>query len=88
MRSARNGRPWCVVVGGAIVDKHKGSHEIEAGGPATFIGAFHKLDAKGAITLKCGASEVVLDGSGLTITSPALAIAGSKIQLTKKVGEV
>ncbi len=76
------------MVGGAIIDSHKGSHEIEAGAPATFIGAFHKMDAKGAITLKCGASEVVLDGGGLTITTPALAIAGAKIQLTKKVSEV
>jgi type VI secretion system secreted protein VgrG len=75
------------MVGGAIIDKHKGSHEIEAGGPATFVGAFHKYDAKGKITLKCGASTVVLDGGGLTITTPALAIAGAKIQLTKKVTE-
>jgi type VI secretion system secreted protein VgrG len=76
------------MVGGAIIDKLKGSHAIEAGGPATFIGAFHKLEAKGKITLKCGASEVVIDGSGITITSPMITVMGGKIQLPKSVSEV
>ncbi len=76
------------MVGGAIVDKHKGSHQVQAGAPATFIGAFHKLEAKGKITFKCGASEVVIDGSGITITSPMTTILAAKIQLPKKVSEV
>ena len=76
------------MVGGAIVDKLKGTHSIEAGGPATFIGAYHKLEAKGAITLKCGASEMVIDGKGITITSPMVTMMAGKIQLPKDVAEV
>jgi len=75
-------------VGGAIVDKLKGSHQVEAGGPATFIGAFHKMEAKGAITLKCGASEVVIDKSGVTVTSPMVTFMAGKIHLPKDVSEV
>ncbi|EYE99973.1 VgrG protein [Chondromyces apiculatus DSM 436] len=76
------------MVGGAIVDKLKGSHSIAAGGPATFIGAFHKMEAGGSITFKCGGSEVVIDGGGISITSPIVAILAPKIQLPKKVSEV
>lgn len=76
------------MVGGAIVDKLKGTHSVEAGGPATFIGAYHKLEAKGAITLTCGASEMVIDGKGITITSPMVTMMAGKIQLPKDVAEV
>ncbi|WP_437681533.1 type VI secretion system Vgr family protein [Sorangium sp. So ce131] len=76
------------MVGGAVVDKLKGSHVVQAVGPATFIGAFHKVEAKGAIVFKCGASEVVIDGGGVTITSPMVAFLAPKIQLPKKVSEV
>ncbi|AUX22314.1 hypothetical protein SOCEGT47_028150 [Sorangium cellulosum] len=76
------------MVGGAVVDKLKGSHVVQAVGPATFIGAFHKVEARGAIVFKCGASEVVIDGGGVTITSPMVAFLAPKIQLPKKVSEV
>ena len=76
------------MVGGAIVDKLSGSHAIEAGGPATFIGAFHKVEASEKITFKCGASTVVVDASGISITSPIVAFLAPKIQLPKKVSEV
>ncbi len=76
------------MVGGAIVDRLKGSHAIQAGGMASFIGAFHKYEASGTITLKCGESEVVIDGGGVTIKSPLVAKLASKIQLTKKVNEI
>ncbi|AGP36362.1 type VI secretion system Vgr family protein [Sorangium cellulosum] len=76
------------MVGGAVVDKLKGSHVVQAVGPATFIGAFHKVEAKGAIVFKCGASEVVIDGGGVTISSPLVALLAPKIQLPKKVSEV
>jgi type VI secretion system secreted protein VgrG len=75
------------MVGGAIVDKLKGSHQVEASAPATFIGAFHKMEAKGTITFKCGASEVVIDGSGISVTSPMISVMGSKIHLPKDVAE-
>lgn len=76
------------MVGGAIVDKLKGSHQVEASAPATFIGALHKMEAKTKITLKCGASEVVIDGGGIAITSPMVTFMASKIHLPKNVSEV
>ena len=76
------------MVGGAIVDKLKGSHQVEAGGPATFIGAFHKMEAEEAITFKCGPSEVVIDGSGISIKAPITTILAAKIHLPKKVTEI
>ena len=71
-----------------VYDKVKGSYTIEGGGPSTFIGLFHTMDAKTKITFKCGASEVVIDGSGVTIKSPLVAMLAPKIQLTKSVAQV
>jgi type VI secretion system secreted protein VgrG len=65
-----------------------GGVAIEATAPATFIGAFQKLEAATAITLTCGASTVVIDGSGIAITSPIVTITAGKISLTKAVSEV
>ena len=75
------------MVGGAVIDKLKGSHAITAGGNATFIGAFHKLEAKGKITLKCGGSSVVIDSSGITVTSPMVTFMAAKLHLPKSVSE-
>jgi len=76
------------MVGGAILEKIAGGHSITAGAPATFIGAFHKIEAGTSITLKCGASEVVIDGSGIAVTSPIVTILAGKITLTKSVAEM
>jgi type VI secretion system secreted protein VgrG len=76
-----------VMIGGAIYDKVDGGQSVTAGAPATFIGAFQKFEAATAITFSCGASEVVIDGSGISITSPIVAFLSPKIQLTKKVSE-
>ncbi len=76
------------MVGGVVYEKVGGGVSIEATAPATFIGAFHKIDAATAITLTCGASTVVIDGSGVAITSPIVAVLASKISLTKAVSEV
>jgi type VI secretion system secreted protein VgrG len=76
------------MVGGLVYEKVGGGVSIEASAPATFIGAFHKIDAATAITLTCGASTVVIDGSGVAITSPLVAVLASKISLTKAVSEV
>lgn len=86
--SEKVGGSKTTMVGGLIYDKLKGSHQIEAGGPATFIGAFHKVEAKTKITFKCGASSVVVDGSGFTVLSPLVTVLAAKIQLPKKVSEV
>lgn len=76
-----------VMVGGAIFDKVGGGQTVTAGGPATFIGSFQKFDAATSITFKCGESEVVIDGSGVTIKGLAVAVLSPKIQLTKKVAQ-
>lgn len=86
--SEKVGGSKTTMVGGAIVEKLGGSHSVEAGGPATFIGAFHKIEASGTITFKVGPSEVVIDGSGITITSPMTMILAPKIQAKKKVTEL
>ena len=76
------------MVGGAILEKIGGDHSITAGAPATFIGAFHKIEAGTSITLKCGASEVVIDGSGIAMSSPLVTITAGKVSMTKAVSEV
>ncbi len=86
--SEKVGGSKTTMVGGLIYDKLKGSHSIEATGPATFIGAFHKVEAKTKITFKCGASSVVVDGSGFTVLSPLVTVLAAKIQLPKKVAEL
>jgi type VI secretion system secreted protein VgrG len=86
--SEKVGGSKTTMVGGLIYDKLKGSHQIEAGGPATFIGAFHKIEAKTKITFKCGASSVVVDGSGFTVLAPLVTVLAAKIQLPKKVAEL
>ncbi len=86
--SEKVGAAKTAMVGGAVVDKLKGTHSIKAAGPATFIGAFHKVEAASKIVLKCGASEVVIDDSGVAITSPLVAFLAPRIQLPKKVSEV
>ena len=55
---------------------------------ATFISAFHKVEAGGKITFKCGASEIVVDDSGVAITSPMVMILAGKIQIPKATTEV
>src|SRR6185369_4394026 len=73
------------MVGGAILEKVGGGHSITASGPATFIGAFHKVEAGTSITFKCGASEVVIDGSGVAMKSPIVTLTALKVQMTKSV---
>jgi type VI secretion system secreted protein VgrG len=76
------------MVGGAIIDNIKGSHMVQAGGAASFVGAFCKIEASKKITFKCGGSTVVIDGGGITISAPAVTILSPKIQLPGKVTEV
>ena len=85
--SEKVGGSKTTMVGGLIYDKLKGTHQIEAAGPATFIGAFHKIEAKTKITFKCGPSSVVIDGSGFTVKAPLVTVLAAKIQLPKKVAE-
>jgi type VI secretion system secreted protein VgrG len=52
-----------------------------------FVGAFHKVDASSAIVLKCGGSEVVIDGGGVAIKSAAVRIMAPSVTLTQSVTE-
>lgn len=76
------------MIGGAILEKIGGNHTVEAGAMASFIGAFHKIDASGKITFKCGGSTVVVDGSGVTIQSAMVSIMAAKIQIPKGTTEL
>lgn len=76
------------MIGGAILEKVKGDRSIESTGPATLIGAFHKIEAATKITFKCGESEVVVDADGVTVKSPIMTVMASKITLTKDVSQV
>ncbi len=76
------------MVGGAILEKIGASQTVTATGKAMFVGAFHKIDASSAIVLKCGDSEVVINGSGVTIKTPgAVTITAPNVTLTKSVSE-
>lgn len=76
------------IVGGAIVQDIKQDHIISSNSAATFVGTFHQLKAKTKLTLQCGASSIVLDGGGMTITSPLVAITAGTLQLKKSVTDV
>ena len=76
------------MVGGLVYEKVGGGRTIEAKGPATFIGAYHKIDAATSITFKCGDSQLFINGDGIAIKAPIVTITAGKIQLTKAVSEV
>jgi type VI secretion system secreted protein VgrG len=75
------------MVGGAILEKIGASHTVTASGTATFIGAYHKIDASGSIVLKCGGSEVVIDGGGIAIKSKLVTITAPNVTITKTTSE-
>lgn len=70
-------------VGGAIIEKVNGSMEMSGGAGATFLGALHKIDASSKITLTCGASSIVIDGSGIVITSAMVNFMGAVMEVSK-----
>jgi type VI secretion system secreted protein VgrG len=76
------------MVGGAVVDKIGGSHTVVATGKGMFVGAFHKVDAAEAIVFKCGASEVVIDGGGITIQSPLVTITAPTVKEKGNVSQL
>jgi type VI secretion system secreted protein VgrG len=75
------------LVGGAMLEKVKGNYSVTDDVAASFIGAMHKLSANTKLTLKVGASSVVIDGSGVTIQSPMVMLTGATISHTKKVAD-
>lgn len=76
------------MVGGAVLEKIDGSHSITASGKAMFVGAYHKIDAAGAIVFRCGDSEVVIDGGGVAIKAAAVTITAPKVTLKKNVSQI
>ncbi|WP_437567266.1 type VI secretion system Vgr family protein [Sorangium sp. So ce542] len=81
----RVGGSRTTMVGGAVIDRIGGSHTVVAGGKGMFIGAFHEVDAAGAILLKCGPSEVVIDGGGVTIKAGLVTITAPDVRLKRNV---
>jgi uncharacterized protein involved in type VI secretion and phage assembly len=75
------------MVGGAIIQLIKGSRTVTAGGPATIIGAYHKMQGATSVTFKAGISEVVIDGSGVSISTLLLMMGGSTLQLAQDVAD-
>ena len=75
------------MIGGLVLDKVTGNQSLESGANLTLVGALHKIQASTGITLKCGASEVVINGDGIAIKAPMVSYAAAKIQLPKPAGE-
>ena len=64
-----------------------GNYTIEAAAALTMVGAMHNMKAKSKITFKCGASSVVLDGSGVTIQAPVVNMTASAVAAPKAVSD-
>lgn len=75
------------MIGGARVESVKGNRSIESDAMVSLVGAMHKVEAKTKLTFKCGASSVVVDGGGVTITSPLVDFMAAGITLKKDVAD-
>lgn len=75
------------MIGGARVESVKGDRSIESDAMVSLVGAMHKVEAKTKLTFKCGASSIVVDGSGVTITSPMVDFMAASITLKKDVAD-
>lgn len=76
-----------LTVGGAVMEQVGGNYTIEAGAAVNMVGAMHNMKAKSKITFKCGASSVVLDGSGVTIQAPVVNMTASAVAAPKAVAD-
>jgi type VI secretion system secreted protein VgrG len=76
-----------LTVGGAVVEQVGGNYTIEATAPLSWVGAMYDVKAKSKITFKCGASSVVVDGSGITIEAPIVNLTASGVKATKAVAD-
>ncbi len=74
-------------IGGALMETVKGDYSIEAGASAALTGSMHDIKAKSKLTIQCGASSIVIDGSGITIQTPTLSLTGSGVKATKAVSD-
>jgi hypothetical protein len=62
-----------------MIQKITGTHAISAEGPLTLTTAMLKLQASEKLTLKTGAAEVVVDGSGILIKGTMVTLKAGKI---------
>jgi len=76
-----------LTIGGALLEQVGGNYTIEASAPLSWVGAMYDVKAKSKITFKCGASSVVLDGSGITIEAPIVNLTASGVKATKAVSD-
>ncbi|HSC89707.1 MAG TPA: type VI secretion system tip protein TssI/VgrG [Polyangiaceae bacterium] len=76
-----------ISVGGAIQETVNGDYSIESDVSISLIGAMHDYKAKGKITITCGASSLVVDGAGVSLTSPVVNLSGSSVQVTGSVSD-
>lgn len=70
-----------ISVGGVMTQKIAGNHSITADGAVVVTSAVLKLQASGSLTLKCGAAEVVVDGSGVLIKGTLVTLSAGTIKL-------
>lgn len=76
-----------LTIGAALMETVKGDYSMEGGVLAGVTGATFDIKAKSKITIKCGASSIVLDSSGITFQSPAVTITGSQVAAKKSVSD-
>lgn len=79
--------PRQLTVGGALMETIKGDYSIEGGAMVGLTGATFNVKAKSKITIKCGASSIVIDGSGVTFQTPAFTLTGSQVAAKKSVSD-
>jgi hypothetical protein len=74
-------------VGGIVADLVGGNEKVASGAKLGVVGSVISIQASSKITFSCGSSEVVVEGSGITIKTPTLNIGAPAITLTKSVVE-
>lgn len=75
------------MVGGAVVRQVGGDRTVSSSGAVSLAAAAHQIEAKSKITLKCGGSSIVIDGSGIVIQAPVVNISAGKVDLPKNVND-
>jgi len=76
------GGAMAILVGGAVTQKIGKGHALTAKGPAVVNASRIKLKASDKITLKCGKSEIVLSGDGVSIKGLDVTLEASSIKIT------
>jgi type VI secretion system secreted protein VgrG len=75
------------MIGGARFEQVDGNREVSSDAMVSLVGAMHKIEAETKLTFSCGASSIVVDNSGITLTSPMIDFMGASITLEKDVND-